>query len=202
MDEIISFGGALGSLSLTIEPARPTDIPAILKFGSRLSLDTAAWRSLQEAGNVVVGKSYKGQIAGLCVANHYSLLYKDERFHDLRAALSVLCNRFKLSDSAIAFGAQVVIAGELEFNDLRSHLLRSLLRTVGLRYRHLFGFCRKDDPMELQALEREGWRCYQEEDEDCYLMLDVARALRGLATRLVMPLSPERSSLTRVAGHS
>jgi hypothetical protein len=166
------------------EPPRAADIPRLALLAKDSSLDDSAWRSLIAARNVISAKTPEGEIVGACVANHYPLIYRGAEFHDLRAGLNVLCNRFKLADAGIAFGAMTAIAPGHDATELRSYLLRALLRTIGLRYHHLFCFCRKDNPLELHALEAEGWRCFQEEDENCYFILEVARALRELASRL------------------
>jgi hypothetical protein len=61
--------------------------------------------------------------------------------------------------------------------------------------------CRKDDPIELQTLQLQGWRCFQEEDDVCYLMLDVAKALRGLASQIVLRMPPRPAqTVARAAG--
>lgn len=194
MDENVSVRGALGSQQLAIEPPRPADLPNIRKLAQELHLDENAWRSLMAAKNVVCAKALGGMLAGLYVANHYPLAYTGDELHELRSGLNVFINRFKVADSSVAFGAQPVIAPDWQTGELRGHLLRALLRSVGLRYRHLFSFCRKDNPIELHALQAEGWRCYQEEDETCYMVMDVAKVLRGLASTLVLRL-PVKSIL-------
>jgi len=190
MGEALFTGWRTQDQAFDIAPPRLSDIPQLLVTAKALALTPEGWRSLIASGSVVAAKSQT--FSGLYVADHYSFAYEGERLQELRAARSVLCNRFKLEEESVGFGAEVVIAAEWQIGDLRAHLLRALLRNVGLHYRHLFRFCRKDNPAELETLKGEGWRCFQEEEENCYLMLDVAKALRGLASRLVLRLQPRR----------
>ena len=199
MGEIFSVRGSSETHNLVIEPPRPQDLP--LFSHQELHLAPEAWKSLLAAGNLVCAKTSQGEFAGVCVANHYSLLYNGDQLRSVEAALNVLCNRFKLAETNIAFGLQAVIASKWQSSDLRGHLLRELLRSIGLRYRHLFSFCRKDNLFELHSLELEGWRCFQEEDEVCYFMLETAKALRGLASQLVLRIPPRPSpSMPRATG--
>ncbi|HVZ15858.1 MAG TPA: hypothetical protein VG897_01980 [Terriglobales bacterium] len=200
MDELVPVRGSFGTKEFLIGPLRPQEHPATFKLSSGLNITESGWRSLLAAENVVGAKSPDSSIVGLHIANHYSLIYEGEQLRQLRAAASVLCNRFKLDQSSIAFGSQSVIVPEFTITDLREHLLRSLLRTVGFRYRHLFSFCRKNDPEELETLQLQGWRCYQEEDDVCYLMLNVAKTLRGLASQLVLRIPPRPQMVARATG--
>lgn len=184
MDE--TFHGGPDTQDLVIGPPRPSDISSILRLAADLGLDQKAWRSALAAQNLVCAKSVAG-IAGVYVASHYSLAYDGDRLRELRAARNVLCNRFKLAEENVSFGAQAVIAADWQEGDLRGHLLRALLRNVGLRYHHLFRFCRKDNPLELYALQREGWRCYQEEDDTASrLVLRSAVARMPLASKAAL----------------
>jgi hypothetical protein len=189
MGATIDSGRFAEDQEFTIAPARPSNAPQLIVGAKNLGITEPNWRALIATGSVVIATESQ-TLAGVYLVDHYSLTYTGELLHDLRAARSVLCNRFKLSEENVAFGAEAVIAPEWQVGDLRSHLLRALLRTIGLRYRHVFRFCRKDDPAELETLKGEGWRCFQEEDETCYLMLDVAKALRGLASRLMLRFPP------------
>jgi hypothetical protein len=184
MGQVYPIREAFSAEEFLFEPPRPSDIPKLIAVAEGSGLDGSAWRSLIAARNVICAKTVAGEIVGVCLANHYSLIYQGEEFHRLRAGFSVLCNRFRLSDTSIAFGAQIFVAAVHESTELRGHLLQELLRAVGLRYHHLFRSCRKDNSFGLR-LQEEGWRCFQEEDETCYLMLDVAKTLRGLASRFV-----------------
>ena len=208
MDELVSLREGPGSQELMIGIPRLSDIPSllVLTHSTSLSITDSAWRSLIAVENVVAAR-IRDRIVGLYVANHYQQTHDSDLLRELRSALRVLCNRFKLAEENVAFGADVVIAPEWQNGDLRAHLLRGLLRATGLRYRHLFGFCRKGNPLDLHARQTEGWRCYQEEDETCYLMLEVAKTLRGLASQLVLrlpavglpvvPVKPAGSRLSR-----
>jgi hypothetical protein len=178
--------GEFSGEDFLFEPPRPADIPKLAQLAKHSGLDDSAWRSVLAARNAICAKTPEGKIVGLCIANHYSLIYHGEEFRNLRAGLNILCNRFKLADTAIAFGAQTFISAAHGSAELRGHLLQELLRAVGLRYHHLFRSCRKDDSLELHLLQEEGWRCFQEEDDTCHLMLDVAKTLRGLASRFVL----------------
>lgn len=197
-----------GVHDLTIEPARPSDIPRILEMAKRsiananlqqcrLPANEAAWSSLLAMQSIVCARTRDGRIAGLYATNQFSLVYDAEELLPLRAAHSVLCNRFKLADQNVSFGSVAVIDAPWHNSDLREHLLRDLLRMVGLRYRRLFTVTRKDNLFEMHALPREGWRCFHEEDETCYMMLDVAKTLRMLASQLMLriPSGDGRSSV-------
>ena len=176
-----------------IASPRLSDVSQLLITAKHFGIEESGWRSLIAGGDVVCATT--SSITGLYVADHYSFTCEGDRLHELQAARSVLCNRFKLVEENVAFGAEAVIGPEWQGSDLRSHLLRALLRNVGLRYKHLFRFCLKSDPSELETLESEGWRCYQEEDKTCYLVLDVAKALRELATKLVLRFPAEHVRL-------
>jgi hypothetical protein len=201
MDDLVSVRGNSGIKELLIRLPRPGDFPATFTIARQLGIVDLDWQSLISAGSVVCAKAPNGAVVGLQIANHYFFLHRDERIRPLRAALNVLCNRFKLTEASIVFGSQAVIVPEFCESDLRDHLLRSLLRSIGFRYRHLFSMCRKDDPIELQTLQLQGWRCFQEEDDVCYLMLDVAKALRGLASQIVLRMPPRPAqTVARAAG--
>src|SRR5207245_571225 len=103
-----------------------------------LGFTEAMWRSLDRGGNVACARMRTGRVDGVYVANHYSLHREEHEMRALRSAMNVLCNRFKLVPANVAFGAQAVIAPEWRDSDLRRHLLRELLRSAALRYRHFF----------------------------------------------------------------
>jgi len=193
MGEFSSLEIALEIQNLAIEKPRPGDLFALTTFSKSLGFTEQMWRSLERAGNVVCARTRTGRIDGFYVANHYALHREEITMRGLRSAMNVLTNRFKLAPANVAFGAQTVIAPEWQDSNLRRHLLRALLRTVGLRYRHLFCACGKTEVREMQVLDDEGWRCFQEEDETCYFTLDVAKALRGLASQLMMR-APNRNA--------
>ncbi|MGZ4787233.1 MAG: hypothetical protein ACXVZX_01865 [Terriglobales bacterium] len=190
MDGMVAVRGSLGIREFLVGPPRSPDHSRTFQFATQLGIAEPDWRFLLAAEDIVCAETPDNSIAGVQMANHYPFLYDGDQLRHLRAAMNVLCNRFKLSESSIAFGSQSVIVPEFGSSELRHHLLRSLLRTIGFRYRHLFSFCPKDNPLELQALQVQGWRCFQEEDDRCYLMLDVAKALRGLASQLVLRVPP------------
>jgi hypothetical protein len=191
-----------------IETARSADIPRLIEITTERSIQRdrfpvghASWNTLIKAHDVVCATAIDGRVAGYYAINQLSLVYEPSQLHELRSAHNVLCNRFRISHSTVSFGAQVVIHPAWQLTDLRTHLLRALLRTVGLRYRCLFTEVKKNNADEMQMLPREGWRCFHEEDEVCYMMLDVAKVLRQLASRLLLlrlPKQPE-SSLPRAA---
>jgi hypothetical protein len=190
MGEAISSGWLTSDAALEIATPHLSDIPRLAALSKDPPLTEESWRRLVNSSSVV--SSNTAGAAGIYLADHYSLAFEDDRLRELQAARNVLCNRFKLGEHTVAFGAHCVVAPEWRDTDLRSQLLRSLLRMIGFRRRHLFRFCRKDDPAELDTLKFEGWRCFQEEDETCYFMLDVAKALRGLSTRLALRFPPRR----------
>jgi hypothetical protein len=207
MQDILFLGATLANQELAIDTPRLSDVPQLTELTNRLArttetqsfrcpLTAAAWRSLIEAEEIVCAKTRDGRLAGYYATNQFGLLHSAEEQPAVRAAHNVLCNRFKLSDQKVSFGAMAVIDVSRQSSDLRSHLLRALLRHVGLRYRYLFTMIDKNDFSEMQMLPREGWRCFHEEDEACYMMLDVAKALRSLATHLVLriPNRPDDSS--------
>jgi hypothetical protein len=182
--------------ALPIETARSSDLHGLLALSKNLGFSEQAWHSLIDGGAAVCVRD-SGKIVGFYVVDHLALISKGERLHELQAAKNVLCNRFKLDESQIAFGAQAAIAAPYSGSPLRAQMLRALLRNVGLRYHHLFTFCGKQNPAELDTLQLEGWRCFQEEDEMCYLMLDVAKALRRLASELVLSTRISRPAAAR-----
>lgn len=188
MGEAISKGWLTQGQEFEIASPRVSDIAQLRALAVSLVLPDEGWRSLITSEKVVCAKTQL--LAGFYLADHYGLSCSGDRLRQLQAARNVLCNRFKLSADTVAFGADVITTPEWQGSELRSHLLRALLRNVGLRYKHLFRFCRKDDPSEVESLRIEGWRCFQEEDEICYFTLDVARALRELATSLVLRFPP------------
>jgi hypothetical protein len=150
------------------------------------------WRKLITAEDIVCAKTRDGRIAGIYATNQFSSVRDPATLAPIRAAHSVLCNRYKLSERNVSFGAVTLIDNTWQFSDLRSHLLRALLRQVGFRYRYLFTAVRKNSLSEMHLLPNEGWRCFHEEDDTCYMMLDVARALRQLASTLVLRI-PNRT---------
>ena len=176
---------------LTHSPMRPAEAQSF-----RSPHTEAEWRSLIQAEDIVCAKTREGRVAGFYATNQLALIHSTDELPEIRAAHNVLCNRFKLAHERVSFGAQSVIDLARQNSDLRSHLLRALLRNVGLRYRYLFTAVRKENQSELQLLPAEGWRCFHEEDHACYMMLDVARALRTLASQLTLriPTSLDRPS--------
>jgi hypothetical protein len=185
----------------TIETPRASDIPQLAALTRRLSTapseslllpqTESAWRALIAAEDMACARTRDGRIVGCYLTNHFIQLCEPGDLPALRGAHGVLCNRFKLRNEIVSFGAQALIDISWQNTDLRPHLLRALLRHVGLRYRFLFTAVKKDDAPEMQVLPIEGWRCFHEEDDTCYMMLDVARALRLLASRLVLRI-PQR----------
>jgi len=188
-----------------IDVPRLNDIPRLIELTKRLAATAGLhtyrcpqtepdWRLLIEAEDIVCARMKDGRLAGFYAANQFDLVDYEKDRPQVRAAHNVLCNRFKLPTKKVSFGAQAVIDLAPQHTHLRSQLLRELLRRVGLRYRYLFTEVPKENAAELQVLESEGWRCFHEEDEACYMMLDVARALRSLATHLVLhfPDRPEK----------
>ena len=195
MDVRPQFGSGVGT-SFQIDVARLSDLGGLLALSKNLGLSGESWRKLIADGTAVCAKD-GGKIVGFYAANHLSLLAEDEHQPQFRAALSVLCNRFRLVAERITFGACVAVAPAYTQSDLRAQMLRALLRGIALRYPHLFTYCRKDNPIEFETQEREGWRCFQEEDDICYLTLDVAKALRRLASQLVL-----RAPISTNSGYS
>ena len=183
MDVKPQFGSAT-STSFLIETTRLSDLRAVLELSETLGFSGQAWRKLIAGGTAVCARDGDA-VVGFYTANHLSLIYQAPQLEELRAAMRVLCNRFKLAEELIAFGALSVVAVPYGSTNLRAQMLRALLRSVGLRYQRLFTYCRKQDPAELDTLVREGWRCFQEEDETCYLTLEVGKTLRRLASELV-----------------
>jgi hypothetical protein len=205
MQDIHFPGATLANQELAIDTPRLSDVPRLsdLTHGLARTVDTdsfrcpqteAAWRSLIQAEDIVCAKTRDGRLAGFYATNQFALLHSAEELPAVRAAHNVLCNRFKLPNQKVSFGAQAIIDLPQQNSDLRSHLLRALLRQVGLRYRYLFTVIGKNDLSEMQTLPREGWRCFHEEDDACYMMLDVAKGLRHLASQLI--LRPMHSETT------
>ena len=204
MDEVVFLGAARANRELVIDSPRLPDIPALVELSARFYrhsatqrknfgyvpaiMNEAAWKSSIAVGDVVCAKARDGRVAGFYTANQYALIYGGEELRALRAAQSILCNRYKLAEENVSLGAQVVIDVPWQGSGLRPHLLRALLRNVGLRYRYLFSMVKKDNPRALASLPGDGWRCFHEEDDARYEMLNVARALRMLASRLVLQL--------------
>ena len=197
----LPFPRVLEAPEPVIQTARSSDIPRLMEFTQRLAslpgsqsehflAGQSSWQALIKAQDVVCATSPDGRISGYYAVNHLSLVYTSEELLELRSAHSVACNRFRVENANVSFGAQAAIDPGSQ-SDLRVLLLRSLLRTVGLRYRFLFTEAKKNNTEEMAALPREGWRCFHEEDDVCYMMLDVAKALRQLASRLVLRL-PQR----------
>lgn len=185
----------------TISVPKPSDIDDLLLFTEKVALQVHVrhqalpahipknendWRSLIEAGEVVIARQQNERIAGFYVANHFALMCNSDELACMRAALNVMCNRWRLSGNRVGFGAEVVVGLEWQAMPLREEMLRTLLRTIGFRYRYLFTAVQKDDAAEMRALPCEGWHCFQEEDDTCYMMLDAAKALRLLASRLAL----------------
>ena len=187
MDEPILSRGPVNLQQITFEAPRLSHLPDLMDLASALPLDECAWRSLIGAGNVICAIDPIGRPVAIYVVNHYPALYSGDQFHQFRSAFNVLCNRFRFSDTSVAFGAQQITTPGLA-PELASHLLRAALRHIGFRYRHLFAICSKKRPAELSDLEQQGWRCFQEEDETCYLFLDIAKTLRRLASTLVLSM--------------
>jgi hypothetical protein len=154
---------------------------------------------LIEAEDIVCARMKDGRLAGFYAANQFDLIDYERERPQVRAAHNVLCNRFKLQANKVSFGAQAVMDLAPQNSNLRGQLLRELLRRVGLRFRYLFTEVQKADAVELQALEAEGWRCFHEEDEACYMMLDVAKALRTLASALILS---ERRNVNPIPRHA
>jgi hypothetical protein len=203
MQDMLFLDTEFANHGLLIEKPRLSDVHFLSDLIKRSSLNAgaqhehfpqndSAWRSLIAAENIVIARTHDGRLAGFYATNQFALVHQPEELHRLRAAHNVLCNRFKLSDQKVSFGAQVLIDLPWQSSDLRPYLLRTLLRMVGLRYRFLFNVVKKDNLFEMRALPREGWRCFHEEDDTCYMMLDVAKALRLLASNLMLRI-PNKS---------
>jgi hypothetical protein len=182
-----------------IQTARPADISRLIEFTQKLAsvpglqserfpAGQSSWQTLIKAQDVVCATATDGRLMGYYAVNQLSLVYSTDELIELRSAHSVACNRFRVESANVSFGAQTAIYPGSQSNDLRVLLLRSLLRTVGLRYRFLFTEVNKNNVEEMAALPREGWRCFHEEDDVCYMILDVAKTLRQLASRLVLRL--------------
>lgn len=195
------FSPSLENQELTIAAPRLSDLPAITQFIKRTAsiagpnpLPESVVRSLLQAEDMVSARTHDGRILGYYAINHFALLGSDKSQPAIRAAHNVLCNRFKLPGQRVSFGADALIDISRQTSDLRAHLLRALLRHVGLRYRYLFTVIDKNDAFEMQALPAEGWRCFHEEDATCYMMLDIAKALRLLASSLILQTPPRAST--------
>lgn len=201
MQDLAFPGADLNGHPLTMGVLRSSDLTSLLAFTNKvvpsLSIGEAQWRALIAAEYLVCARTPTGDIVGLYAANHLAF---DGSTHgtELRAVLNVLCNRFKLDEHTVAFGAVAAVDPRFGASSLRLHLLRALLRTVGLRCRHLFTFVNKNDLFEMNALPSEGWRCFFEEDDTCYMALNVSRTLRQLPSRLMLGLPPTaEKSLSR-----
>lgn len=202
--------GARPASEPIIEVPRLDEIPRLIELTKRLASTAGLqafrcprtesdWRLLIEAENIVCARTKDGRLAGFYAANQFDLLdYENDR-PQVRAAHNVLCNRFKLQNNKVSFGAQAVVDLAPQHTNLRGQLLRELLRRVGLRFRYLFTEVQKDNAAELKALTEEGWRCFHEEDETCYMMLDVAKALRSLASTLILSEHRNANPLPRHA---
>lgn len=201
--------GGYSKHDLNFAVPRLHDIPQLQEFTARLTPGAglqplhcprteADWRKLIEAQDIVCATTREGRLAGFYATNHFDLLDFEKERPQVRAAHNVLCNRYRLPNQKVSFGAQAVADVTPQNVDLRSQLLRELLRSVGLRYRYLFTVVDKENSAEMRCLSAEGWRCFHEEDEACYMMLDVARALRSLATHLILHF-PDRPA-KRTAG--
>lgn len=186
----------------TIDVPRLHDIPRLVELTKRLSATAGLhafrcpqtesdWRLLIEAEDIVCARMKDGRLAGFYAANQFDLVDYEKDRPQVRAAHNVLCNRYKLQNNKVSFGAQAVVDLSPQHTNLRGQLLRELLRRVGLRFRYLFTEVQKANAVELQALTNEGWRCFHEEDEACYMMLDVAKALRSLASSLILQSPPK-----------
>jgi hypothetical protein len=179
-----------------IAPATPSDVlelASLTEAGSTLRVDLAlrypnkeTWRTLVAGENVVCARNERHRLVGLYAVNVLPAVFLGSELREARRALNKLSNRLKLADAAIGFGTLSCIATECQQSDLRLQLLRALLRMVGYRYRYLFDRVLKIDDAEIRWHSIEGWRCFHEEDEPSYLMLDAARALRLLASRLTL----------------
>jgi len=149
----------------------------------------SVWNALVRGGNVVCARSMEGRLLGYYAADQFTHLPQQATLQSTRAARNVLCNRFRFSPEIVSFGAVALIETRLQDSELRLRMLRELLRAVGYRYRCLFNVVEKTNTEEVNAELREGWRCFHEEDNACYMMLDVAKTLRQLASSLVLTMS-------------
>jgi hypothetical protein len=192
----LSLGSAESSAWL-IDFAHRTEAASLLRFSKRCALEArqqrlhwplteSLWDALVQSGDVVCARSGEGRILGYYAADQFRHLDDESSLAPARAARSVLCNRFKFAEQTVAFGAVALIETRLHNSDLRLRLLRELLRALGYRYRCLFNMVEKSNVEEIDAELREGWRCFHEEDDACYMMLDVAKALRQLASSLLL----------------
>ncbi len=210
MQSSFTPGARLASPEPIIEVPRLQDILRLIELTKRLSVTAGLhefrcpqtesdWRLLIEAEDIVCARMKDGRLAGFYAANQFDLVDYEKDRPQVRAAHNVLCNRFKLPNNKVSFGAQAVVDLAPQHSNLRGQLLRELLRRVGLRYRYLFTEVQKENATELQALTGEGWRCFHEEDEACYMSLDVAKALRSLASTLVLSAHRNANPLPRHA---
>jgi len=197
MQSSFAPGARLASPEPNIDVPRLDEIPLLIELTKRLASTAGMhefrcpqtksdWGLLIEAEDIVCARTRDGRLAGFYAANQFDLVDYERDRPQIRAAHNVLCNRFRLQTNKVSFGAQAVVDLAPQHNNLRGKLLRELLRRVGLRYRYLFTESQKDNAAELGALVAEGWRCFHEEDEACYMMLDVAKALRTLASTLIL----------------
>ncbi len=180
------------------------DLPSLSRFAKRCTIeaphqrihipdDENAWRTLISSGNVVCARAADGHIAGVYTTNQFAHMESAVALQSARAARNVLCNRFRYSEESVAFGAAALVERRLPHAEVRLRMLRELLRSAGYRYRCLFNVVEKINQDEMNLLPAEGWRCFHEEDDACYMMLDVAKGLRQLASSLVLPM-PQRSA--------
>ncbi len=191
-------------LDWAIVAAQISDLPSLLRFATRCSIEAPhqrihmpagenAWRSLISAGDVVCAKAADGHIAGVYATNQFAQTADAEALQQARAARNVLCNRFRYPEHSVAFGAVALVERRLPHSEVRLRMLRDLLRSAGYRYRCLFNVVEKTNQDEMNILPTEGWRCFHEEDDACYMMLDIAKSLRQLASSLVLPM-PQRQA--------
>ena len=185
-----------------IVSAHLSDLPSLLRFATRCTIEAPhqrihmpageeAWRYLISSGDVVCAKGADGHIAGVYATNQFAKTQDAEALQSARAARNVLCNRFRYSEELVAFGSIALVERRLPHSEVRLRMLRELLRSAGYRYRCLFNVVEKSNPEEMNLLPLEGWRCFHEEDDACYMMLDIAKGLRQLASSLVLPM-PQR----------
>jgi hypothetical protein len=193
--------GILEDRELAIESLHSGEVPSLLRFTTRCSIEAPhqrihlpageeAWRTLAAAGNAVCAKSRDGRIVAVYATNQFAPMQDAEVLQAARAAQNVLCNRYRYSPETVAFGAVTLVDRRLAQSEVRLRMLRELLRSVGYRYRCLFTVVEKTNQDEMNLLPAEGWRCFHEEDDACYMMLEVAKGLRQLASSLVLPMPP------------
>jgi hypothetical protein len=191
-----------------VASVNPSELPSILRFATRCTIEAphqrihipageSAWRNLISSGDVVCAKTTDGRLAGVYATNQFTQWEGAEALQSARAARNVLCNRFRYSEGSVAFGAVALVERRLPHSEVRLRMLRELLRSAGYRYRCLFNVVEKTNQDEMNLLPAEGWRCFHEEDDTCYMMLDIAKGLRQLASSLVLPM--QQRSAARAA---